>query len=77
MLQCHLGKREQSEPRTEWAHLDVASFLEPFKQRLAVCLERLEHQMTFKVSGSPIPSDSQFDFTRRVQWGNLVGRLSG
>lgn len=35
-LRCHLGRKEQSEPRTEWAVSEGARFLVPFRQRLAV-----------------------------------------
>ena len=36
MLRCHLGRKEQSEPSTDWAASEVEGFLVPFKQRLAV-----------------------------------------
>lgn len=70
--QCHLGKKEQAEPRTERALWEVASFRVPFTQRLAVCVEGQEHQVTFKVS------DSQPDLTRgfsaAFSWAGPRGR---
>lgn len=70
MLPCHLGKKEQAEPRPAWALWGGASFRVPFTQRRAVCLEGLEHPMTFQVLAPSLilPEDSTRPSVGGAEW---------